>query len=102
MPEGMLEPGAESSAARVGDRGSVEGIRLPSGDLVLKIKVADATVQILLRGVGRLPEDGGMVIKHPFGLRIPQSVQRLCLTASHAPYAEAHTAPRLRKYELSG
>ena len=77
MPEGLLEPGAQPLAALVGDRGSVEGIRLLGGDLVLKIEVASAAVQILLRGVGRFPEDGGIIIKLPFGLRIPQSVQRL-------------------------
>ena len=77
MPEGVLDPGAQPLAALVGDRGAVAGLRLLGGDLVLKIEVAGAAVQILLRGAGRFPEDGGIVIRHPFGLRIPQSVQRL-------------------------
>ena len=77
MLEGMLEPGAEPLAATVGDGGSVEGLRLLGGDLVLKVEHAGAVVEIRLRGAARFPEDGGIFIKHPFGLRIPQSVRRI-------------------------
>ena len=77
MPEGLLEPGAPPLAALVGDGGSVEGLRLLGGGLVLKIEYGGAAVQILLSGVGRFPEDGGILIKHPFGLHMPQSVRRL-------------------------
>ena len=77
MPEGLLEPGARPLAALVGDRGSVEGLRLLGGGLVLKIEYGGAAVQILLSGVGRFPQDGGIAIKHTFGLRVPLSVQRL-------------------------
>ena len=77
MPEGLLEPGAAPLAALVGDRGSVDVLRLLDGGLVLKIEYGGATVQLLLSGVGRFPPDGGVVIKHPFGLRVPLSVQRL-------------------------
>ena len=77
MPEGVLEPGAEPLLGLVGDRGSVEGLRLLDGDLVLKIEYGGAAVQVRLGNVERFPDDGGISIRHPFGLRIPLSVQRL-------------------------
>ena len=77
MPEGVLEPGAEPLAGLVGDRGSVEGLRLLGGDLVLKIEHGGAAVQVRLRNVARFPDDGGISVKHGFGLRIPLSVRRL-------------------------
>ena len=76
MLEGLLEPGTKPLAAMLGDGGSVEGLRLSAGDLVLKVECAGAVVQIRLRGAGRFPEDGGIFIKHPFDLRMPQSVRR--------------------------
>ena len=77
MPEGVLEPGAESLVGLVGDRGSVQGLRLLDGDLVLKIEYGGAAVQVRLGNVARFPDDGGISIKHGFGLRIPLSVRRL-------------------------
>ena len=77
MPEGLVEPGAAPLAALVGDNGSVEGLRLLDGGLVLKIEYGGAAVQIDLSGVGRFPEDGGIAIKHTFGLKVPLSVRRL-------------------------
>ena len=77
MPEGLLEPGAEPLAGLVGDRGSVEGLRLLGGDLVLKIEYGGAAVQVRLRNVARFPDDGGISVKHGFGLRMPLSVRRL-------------------------
>lgn len=77
MPEGLLEPGARPLAALVGDGGSVEGLRLVGGDLVVKIEYGGTAVQIRLGNVGRFPDDGGIFIRHPFGLRMPQSVRRL-------------------------
>ncbi len=77
MPEGVLEPGAEPLVGMIGDRGSVEGLRLLGGDLVLKIEFGGAAVQVRLRNVARFPDDGGISIKHRFGLRIPLSVRRL-------------------------
>ena len=77
MPEGRLEPGAQPLLSLVGDAGSVEGLRLQGGDLVLKIEYAGAAVQVGLGNVTRFPGDGGISIKHPFGLRVPLSVQRL-------------------------
>ena len=47
------------------------------GDLVLKVEYRDAVVQVLVRGAGRFPEDGGIEIRHRFGLRMPHSVPRM-------------------------
>jgi hypothetical protein len=77
MPEGVLEPGAVPLVEMIGARGSVEGLRLLDGDLVLRIEYGDAAVQVRLRDVERFPDDGGISIRHPFGLRIPLSVRRL-------------------------
>ena len=77
MPESVLTPGKDSLVGMVGDRGSVEGLRLLNGDLVLKIEYGGAAVQIRLGNVPRFPDDGGISIRHPFGLRMPLSVQRL-------------------------
>ena len=77
MPEGVPEPGSEPLVGLVGDRGSVEGLRLLGGDLVLKIEYGGAAVQIRLGNVERFPDDGGISIKHAFGLRMPLSVRRL-------------------------
>ena len=77
MPEGVLEPGAVPLVQLVGDRGSVEGLRLLDGDLVLKIEYGGAAVQVRLGNVERFPDDGGISVKHWFGLRIPLSVCRL-------------------------
>ena len=77
MLEGLLEPGAKPLAKMVGDADSVEGLRLLGGELVLKVEYAGAVVQIRLRGAARFPEEGGIFIKHPFGLRIPQSMRRI-------------------------
>ena len=77
MPKGVLEPGREPLVGIVGDRGSVEGLRLLNGDLVFKIEFGGAVIQIRLGDVPRFPDDGGITINHTFGLRIPLSVQRL-------------------------
>ncbi len=77
MPEGVLEPDAEPLVGLVGGRGSVEGLRLLDGDLVLKIEYGGAAVQVRLGNVARFPDDGGISVKHAFGLRIPLSVRRL-------------------------
>ncbi len=77
MLEGLLEPDAVPLAAMVGEEGSVEGLRLLGGDLVLKVEYAGAAVQIRMRGIARFPEDGGIHIKYPFGLGLQQSVRRI-------------------------
>ena len=77
MPEGVLEAGATPLVVLVGDDGSVEGLRLLNGDLVLKIEFAGAALQVRLGNVGRFPDNGRISVKHPFGLRVPLSVRRL-------------------------
>ena len=72
MLEGLLEP-----AAAVADGGLVEGLRLLSGGLVIKVECAGAAVQIRLRGTAKFPEHGGICIEHPFGLSMPRSVRRI-------------------------
>ncbi len=67
----------EPLVGMIGDRGTVEGLRLLDGDLMLKIEFGGAAVQVRLKNVARFPDDGGISIKHGFGLRIPLSVRRL-------------------------
>ena len=78
MVEGVFDPEAEPLVELVADGGgTVEGLRLTGGGLVLKIKCGGAVVQILVQGAAAFPEDGGIEIRHSFGLRMPQSVRRL-------------------------
>ena len=78
MAEAAVAPGAEPLAAMVAaDGGSVEGLRLLDGSLVLKVEHEDRAVQILLRHAGPFPEDGGIETCHTFGLRMPHSMRRL-------------------------
>ncbi len=78
MVEAVLDPAAEPLAGQVtaGD-GAVEGLRLTGGCMVLKIACAGAVVQVRLRDSGPFPENGGIEIRHRFGLRMPQTVRRL-------------------------
>ena len=78
MVEAALDPGAEPLVEQVAaGGGSIEGLRLRDGCLVLKVACAGAVVQVLLRACGPFPEDGGIEIRHRFGLRMPQTVRRL-------------------------
>ncbi len=78
MVEAVLEPDAEPLAALVAaGGGTVEGLRLAEGGLVLKIECAGAVVQIRVRGSAPFPEHGGIEVRHSFGLRMPQTVGRM-------------------------
>ena len=78
MVEAVLEPDAEPLVSLVAaGRGTVEGLRLADRGLVLKIECAGAVVQIRVRGSATFPEDGGIEVRHSFGLRMPQSVGRM-------------------------
>ena len=57
--------------------GSLEGLRLLDGGLVLKIEHGGRAVQLLLRDAGRFPPGPGIELRHDFGLRMPQSMHRL-------------------------
>ena len=78
MVEAALEPDAEPLVPLVaGGGGTVEGLRLAGGGLVLKIECAGAVVQIRVRSSAPFPEDGGIKVRHSFGLRMPQTVRRM-------------------------
>ena len=78
MVEAVLEPDAEPLVPLVaGGGGTVEGLRLAGGGLVLKIVCAGAVVQIRVRSSAPFPEDGGIKVRHSFGLRMPQTVRRM-------------------------
>ena len=76
MPEGVIYPGAEPLAA-MADGGFVEGLRLHSGGLVVKVECRGAAVQVLVRGGGPFPDGAGLSVMHGFGLRMPHSIGRL-------------------------
>ena len=78
MPEAAVAPDAEPLAGVVAaGGGSVEGLRLLDGDLVLKIEHGERAVQILLRDAGPFPPGAGIELRHGFGLRMPHSMRRL-------------------------
>ena len=78
MAEGVIVPDAEPLAPLLAaGEATVEGLRLLSGGLVLKVEHGDAVVQVRLRDAGRFPDGGGIEIRHRFALGMPQSVPRL-------------------------
>ena len=78
MVEAVLEPEAEPLLDLVSaGGGTVEGLRLTGGRLVLRIAGAGVQVQVRLRGSAPFPEGGGIEIRHSFGLRMPQTVRRM-------------------------
>ena len=78
MVEAVLESDAEPLVPLVATGGgAVEGLRLAEGGLVLKIECAGAVVQIRVRDSAPFPEDGGIEVRHRFGLRMPQTVGRM-------------------------
>ncbi len=78
MPEAAVSPDAEPLAGVVAaGGGSLEGLRLLDGGMVLKIEHEEAALQILLRDAGPFPAGAGIELCHPFGLRMPHSMRRL-------------------------
>ena len=78
MTEAAIAPGAEPIAEMVAaGGGSLEGLRLLDGGLVLKIEHGGRAVRLLLRDAGRFPPGAGIELRHGFGLRMPQSMRRL-------------------------
>ena len=77
MPEAVLDPAARPLVSLAGEDGSVEGLRLLRGDMVLKVECGSASVQVRLRETDRFPADGGISVMHPFGLRMPHSMRRM-------------------------
>ena len=78
MPEAAVSPDAEPLAGVVAaGGGSLEGLRLLDGGMVLKIEHGEAALQILLRDAGPFPPGAGIELRHGFGLRMPHSMRRL-------------------------
>ena len=82
VQEGMTEAAIAPDAAPLADMvaadgGSVEGLRLLDGALVLKIEFDGRAVQLLLRDAGPFPPDAGIELRTPFGLRLPHGMRRL-------------------------
>ena len=78
MTEAAVAPGAEPLAEMVAaGGGSLEGLRLLDGGLVLKIEHGGRAVQLLLRDAGRFPPGAGIELRYGFGLRMPHGMRRL-------------------------
>ena len=78
MAEAALAPGVAPLASVVAEGGgSIEGLRLRDGALVLKIECGPAALQLRVRGAGPFPDAAGIELRHPFGLGMPQTVRRL-------------------------
>ncbi len=78
MPEAAVSPDAEPLAGVVAaGGGSLEGLRLLDGGMVLKIEHGEAALQILLCDAGPFPPGAGIELRHGFGLRMPHSMRRL-------------------------
>ena len=78
MPEAAVSLDAEPLAGVVAaDGGSLEGLRLLDGGMVLKIEHGERALQILLRDAGPFPPGAGIELRHGFGLRMPHSMRRL-------------------------
>lgn len=77
MTRGVVDQEGEPLTAMAADGASVEGLRLLSGDLVVKVEYRGAVVQVAVRGVERFPEDGSIRVEHSFGLRMPLSARRI-------------------------
>ena len=98
MPEGFLDPGAPPLAAMVREGAAVEGLRLLCGDLVVRVEWRGAAVQIRLRDAGPFPDDGGISVTFPFGLRMPH-VMRVMVDFWNAA---GRTCPRKGRAGRSG
>ena len=76
MPDGVVDAGAKP-LAEMADGGFVEGLRLLSGGLVVKVECRGAAAQVLVGGGGQFPDGAGLRVMHDFGLRMPHSIGRL-------------------------
>ena len=77
MPEAVPDLSAPPLAELAAEGGSVEGLRLLGGGLVLKVERAGAAVQVRLPDAGRFPDGAGLSVMHRFGLRMPHSMRRM-------------------------
>lgn len=77
MLEARLDLDAMPLAAIPDDGGTVEGLRLLSGDLVVRVGCGGASVQVRVRDAPDFPDDGGLSVIHDFGLRMPHTMRRM-------------------------
>ena len=77
MPEAILNPDAAPLAAIPDEGGTVDGLRLLSGDLVVRLGWGGATVQVRVRDAPRVPGDGGVSVLHDYVLRMPRSMRHM-------------------------
>ncbi len=77
MPEALLNPDAPPLAAIPDEGGTVDGLRLLSGDLVVRIGCGGASVQVRVRDAPRFPDDGGLSVMLDFGLRMSRTMRRM-------------------------
>ena len=77
MPEALLNPDAPPLAAIPGEGGTVDGLRLLSGDLVVRLGCGGAHVQVRVRDAPEFPDDGGLSVMHDHGLRMPRTMRRM-------------------------
>ena len=98
MPEAVPDLSAPPLDGLAAEGGSVEGLRLLGGGLVLKVEHGGAAVQVRLREPGRLPLDAGISVLLPFGLRMPHAMRRMLDFWS----VSGRTAPRNGKGRWEG
>ena len=106
MVEAAVAPGVAPLTAVVAEGGgSVEGLRLLDGALVLKIECGAAALQLRVRGAGPFPDAAGIELRHPFGLGMPQTVRRLIdfwtVAGRTVPPETAEPDPRGRRARTS-
>lgn len=78
MVDAAVAPGVVPLTSVVAEGGgSIEGLRLLDGALVLKIECGPAALHLRVRDAGPFPNAAGIELRHPFGLGMPQTVQRL-------------------------
>ena len=77
MPEARLDPDAPPMAAIPDEGGTVDGLRLLCGDLVVRVGCGAASVQVRVRDAPDFPCDGGLSVMHDFGLQMPRTIRRM-------------------------
>ncbi|MYI70268.1 MAG: hypothetical protein F4103_16535 [Boseongicola sp. SB0673_bin_14] len=100
MLEGLADPAARPPAALDGG-GSVEGLRLLSGGLVVKVECRGAAVQVLVAGGDPFPDGAGLSVRHAFGLRMPPTVGRLVGFWSVAGRSRPREGPGVSRHGTS-
>lgn len=77
MIEGRPDPSAPPLAGMAAEGASVDGLRLRSGGLVVRVRAGGAAVQVLVADPGPFPDGAGIAVTLPFGLGMPYRAQRL-------------------------